>query len=608
MNGDGQNPDQGGSVDGQDITPNTVTTNTITATTLNTDDINVLNGITTTTVTATTVNTVDANVTGLLTVTDVDVLNGITATRIGATDGVFEDLAFITGRCVPSVLAPPLYILPITAPPNDSNTYSICNVPNPSTLTTPATNASFTVELIQGANATVITIDFLPVTSLDSSFVYSQINNAIANWFTSNGSPSYITLSLNTSAFPYRTNVNVVGASAGIAIDVNGTTGMAPLLGYTVTTPFYGTGVTPSPFVTAFSLLSSAIQQLTWSSLDSSDSLISTIPFEIQSGTGTSSITCTDMAITAEVEGINRIIVDQDNTRMYSKRFPASAGSGVTVFDSGDIEIATYNGLLGSFNVFTADPKVNITGPGGQSQVNLFTDTIDIYNTNGAFATTLREQITPVQQQFMSPDTSTQLTISNTGVRVSNAYNLPNTDGSNGQVMTTDGAGQSSWQTPRDNSKYSITTSTTYNSSTTETSLIGAGQGSTVLSIGSFPVGASYALNIYGTVRTSGPGQTIRFRLKSTSGTIADTGLFSLTNLGTPVTFTLTTQFTYTGGTSCTGSISFNWNGSATNMITSTLGTFNSAIAQTISLTAQWSNASANNSIISTIGTLTRVY
>jgi hypothetical protein len=304
---------------------------------------------------------------------------------------------------------------------------------------------------------------------------------------------------------------------------------------------------------------------------------------------------------------IPRLIVDE-NVTIRSSLFPATGGSGLKLFDDGNIELASYNGLLGSINLFASDPKINITGPGGQSQVNLFTDTIDIYNTNGALATTLREQITPTQQQFMSPDTSTKLTISDTGVRVSNAYNLPNADGSNGQVITTDGAGQSTWQTPRDNSKYSLTTGVTYNSSTIETSLIGTGQGSTVLSIGSFPVGASYAFNIYGTVRTSGPGQTIRFRLKSTSGTIVDTGIFSLTNLGTPVAFTLTSQFTHTGGTSCVGSVSFNWNGSATSMITSTFGAFNSAVAQTISITAQWTNANANNSIISNMGTLTRVY
>jgi len=292
------------------------------------------------------------------------------------------------------------------------------------------------------------------------------------------------------------------------------------------------------------------------------------------------SLECTINTATIARDSVPRVIVDNDVN--INDRF----GIGRFVTTGGYTSVRAGTGT---------DDRIDIDGLGFyvavQSQPVIYIDPA---------ATTSR---------YWSPDTSHVFAIENgNGVRINGTYYLPSADGTNGQVLTTDGAGQSSWATPRDNSKYSITSSTTYNSSTAETSLIGAGQGSLTLPIGLFPVGASYALNIYGTVRTSGPGQTIRFRLKSTSGTIADTGLFSLTSLGSPVAFTLTSQFTYTGGTSCTGSISFNWNGSSTNMITSTLGTFNSAIAQTINLTAQWSNASANNSIISTIGTLTRVY
>ena len=211
--------------------------------------------------------------------------------------------------------------------------------------------------------------------------------------------------------------------------------------------------------------------------------------------------------------------------------------------------------------------------------------------------------------RIWSPDNSSVLGIENTnGIKINSSYYLPNVDGTVRQVLTTDGSGQSTWQTPRDNSKYSLTTGVTYNNSAIETSLIGTGQGSTTLSIGSFPIGASYTFNIYGTVRTNSAGQTIRFRLKSTSGTIVDTGIFSLSNLAVPVAFTLTSQFTYTGGTLCVGSVSFNWNGSSTNMVTSTLGTFNSAVAQTMSITAQWTSANVNNSIVSNMGTITRVY
>lgn len=41
-----------------------------------------------------------------------------------------------------------------------------------------------------------------------------------------------------------------------------------------------------------------------------------------------------------------------------------------------------------------------------------------------------------------------KLIVNNTGVKIGNAYYLPATDGTSGQVITTDGAGNASWTTP----------------------------------------------------------------------------------------------------------------------------------------------------------------
>jgi hypothetical protein len=306
---------------------------------------------------------------------------------------------------------------------------------------------------------------------------------------------------------------------------------------------------------------------------------------------------------------IPRLIVDE-NVTIRSSLFPATGGSGLKLSDDGNIELASYNGLLGSFNLFASDPKINITGPGGQSQLNLFTDTIDIYNTNGAFATTLREQITPTQQQFMSPDTSTKLTISNTGVRVSNAYNLPNADGSNGQVLTTDGAGQASWVTKSDGLFSQTGTRTVIG--IVETSLL-----QTIGSVGSLSIPANYLtlgksllFKTGGSFRDNANNTLIRFRFKANGINLLDTGNIALTNVNTVRAWNIEIQTTY-NGVGMVSNFVFryttpNITGQAFHFQTTT--PINATIINTLDLTVNWTVLSLNNTITSNYATLTKIY
>lgn len=203
-----------------------------------------------------------------------------------------------------------------------------------------------------------------------------------------------------------------------------------------------------------------------------------------------------------------------------------------------------------------------------------------------------------------------KLKVDNFGTKISQSYYLPTTDGTIGQVMTTDGLGQASWQTPQILGFYSQTTPVTVATTAVQTTIIGAGVGSLSVPANYFTTGMAF------TYRTGGlfgalNNATIRFRLTN-SGTLFDSGLLQFSPAiasGRPWNIDVT--FIYVGGTTMITNFNFQYNnGSDARGFTAqnTNNTFNPAIVNTLDFTAQWGTSSASNTITTNYGILTKIY
>lgn len=187
-------------------------------------------------------------------------------------------------------------------------------------------------------------------------------------------------------------------------------------------------------------------------------------------------------------------------------------------------------------------------------------------------------------------------------------YRLPLVDGSAGQVITTNGAGASSWITPTIG-LFSQTSTQTVANTTAESSLLGAGVGSLTVPPGYFQNGYSFIFNVGGLFRDSSNGQLIRFRLRN-SGVLFDSGNLTLSNVNTLRGWNISCQFTYYGG-NIISNLSFSYTDGVNNTAGFTnQGTnpINNLVANTLSLSVQWGTASAQNTITSNFATLTKVY
>lgn len=218
---------------------------------------------------------------------------------------------------------------------------------------------------------------------------------------------------------------------------------------------------------------------------------------------------------------------------------------------------------------------------------------------------------TNTDTRIWSPDGSKQIGIENVnGIKINNAYYLPTTAGTIGQVMTRSTGTSSTWATPQIIGLYSQTSPVTVVNTTTITSVIGAGVGSLTVPANYFTAGMGF------TYRTGGlfgalNNATIRFRLTN-SGTLFDSGLLQFSPAiasGRPWNCDIT--FIYIGGTTMITNFNFQYNnGSDARGFTSanTNNTFNPAIVNTLDFTAQWGASSASNTITTNYGVLTKIY
>jgi len=563
------------------------------------------------------------------------------------------DLTFTIARQADTLFGASNYVLPINKPPEDGSTYAICNSADGGGLfLTPSANATFSINLTTGANAQTVNVTFQPNTSFPIDIVLSSINDTIANWFSSVFSPSRVVLSLNTSSFPYRTDIFVSSAAAsGQILNAGGTQHqVATFLGWSATSPSYsGINTFTSPNTNTVTQIIEIGNLCVWKKISTDGNVIGN---KISSYDGSTSITCNDIGAIQSFGNVN-----------YNGGNLSKVGSiaGVSVC-----------------NITTDTTQI----ANGSSQIKLIVD--DVTNTANTTATisptiyTLsqkaggvdypRQTVDGVNQTFYSPLGSEKLRISNSGVRVNSLYSMPSTVGVAGAILTSNGAGlttwepavvvnpfdqelntfsdvsfnsvgvagnyalpttagtsgqvltkgagvSSAWQTPQVYGLFSQTSIKTIENTIAETSLIGSGVGiGLTFPIGFFQNGYSFVYKTGGQWRTVATNQSIRFRLRTSAVVnpiLFDTGLLLTTNVNTVRGWNIECQFTYYAGTIVTN-FTFTYidaNNNTSGFVNRGNTTINNTVSNTIDLTVQWGGAlTALNTITSDYGTLTKIF
>lgn len=596
----GENPEAGAGVDGQDITPNSVTTNTIT--------------------------------TGAL---------------------LSSDIIFTTARQADTLVSPVNYVLPITKPPTDGSTYALCNsVDGGGLFTTPSVNATFSINVATVANAQLLTVTFQPNTAFTIDIVLGAINNAIARWYESVFSPVSVFLSLNVSSFPYSTNIFISSPGASAEIRNAGGTQhqVATFLGWPATSPNYaGTNTFTSPITNTVTQIIEIDNLCIWKKIPT---VYDSATNKITAYDGTSSITCQDVGAIQSVGNVNyndgnlsqvgsiagtatcnittnttqitnglseikliadsvdRLVINNASTNLYTKSYPAGPqASYMTLNDNGAFEIGS---LGANHGIIEANGlgRLAVVAPGASSAIEfeLSPPTITTSVFNG-IARTTRQVIDQTTNRLYDDGVNEKLRIDALGVTVNNAYTLPILDGTASQVLTTSGAGVTSWQTPQVYGLFSQTSTNTVANTAVETSLIGTGVGGLTVPAGYFQDGYSFLYKTGGVFRDSSNGQLIRFRLRN-SGVLFDSGVLTLSNVNTSRGWNIECQFTYYGGNIITN-FSFSYtdaNNNTAGFNNQGTNAINNAVPNTLDFTVQWSTASALNTISSNYGTLTKIF
>ena len=156
---------------------------------------------------------------------------------------------------------------------------------------------------------------------------------------------------------------------------------------------------------------------------------------------------------------IQRMVVDNDSTKLYSKSVQTGpSGSYLNLNDDSSFTIGTYsdgNGLI--------DCRTNslaLAGPQAKSSFVLTDSTITTSLFNGSYRAD-REIMDATSQVFKDGNLAERLRIDNNGVAINGEYALPLLDGLANQVLTTSGAGVTSWQTPTATNPFNQTLNTT---------------------------------------------------------------------------------------------------------------------------------------------------
>jgi len=200
-------------------------------------------------------------------------------------------------------------------------------------------------------------------------------------------------------------------------------------------------------------------------------------------------------------------------------------------------------------------------------------------------------------------------------VTFNNSFTFPNTDGSTGQILQTDGSGNVSWANPYIGGLFSQTgDSVTVSATTDEISILGGGVGTLTVPANTFQVGDSFHAKIGGVISAANT-ELLTIRIKSGASTLATLGPidfttttsefweleidFAIRSLGASARLQTNGQFNYvdTGGSG-----TYKGSGYNTNTIIDTTS------SNTLDITVQWGSTNASNSILSDIFYLHKVY
>ena len=197
-------------------------------------------------------------------------------------------------------------------------------------------------------------------------------------------------------------------------------------------------------------------------------------------------------------------------------------------------------------------------------------------------------------------------------ISFNNAYSFPTADGTAGQVLKTDGAGTLSFNQPTTGLYAQTVTSVVLTNTTTETSIVGSGVGSLTIPANHFVVGDSYHAKIGGEISAQN-GDDITIRIKSGAAVLATTGTISLsptTGLGWECEIDFTVAAIGATGSMCTnGNFAYNRDtGSLEGFVFQDVETFDTTIANTLEITAEWGQAKTQDQIYSSNFVLHKTY
>jgi hypothetical protein len=164
---------------------------------------------------------------------------------------------------------------------------------------------------------------------------------------------------------------------------------------------------------------------------------------------------------------IQRMVVDNDKSALYSKNATSGpAGSSLELNNDNTFTLGCYfanNGII--------ECRPNSLAMYGNAAQTAFTMTDTTITTAlGVGGRIDREIMDTVSQTFKDSGGIERLRIDNSGITISNDYTLPIFDGSANQVLTTDGAGTVTWQSPTTfDQALNTTNDVSFNSVTTST-------------------------------------------------------------------------------------------------------------------------------------------
>jgi len=365
---------------------------------------------------------------------------------------------------------------------------------------------------------------------------------------------------------------------------------------------------------------------------------------------------------------IQRMAIDNDTTALYSKN--ATSGPAGSLLQLNNDSTFTLGCFAANNGIIECRPdSMAMYGNAANSSFTMTSTNITTALSNGSGRID-REVLSIASQSFRDSTGVERLRVDGNGVVINNTYQLTNDVGTNGQFLTTNGAGSTSWtvpariqdpgdpgnsfifcdsdnisvgtnyptgklqlgiqasisagqvltstdilgsaawQTPQLYGLYSQTGTATVANTTVETTLIGPGVGSLSVPANYFTTGMSFRYNTGGTFRDNANNTTFRFRLRN-GGILFDSGNLTLPLITVVSAWNIDVTFSYVGGTTLITNFNFQYNaGSDARGFTSqnTNTTLNTTIPNTLNFTVQWGAASANNTITTNFGVLQKIY